>query len=59
MRVQEKLRLEWASVMQRTSIKEHIAWLNERIARLDADLNIPLEISRGKLVNAPRNRNRV
>src|SRR6266540_927603 len=38
MRVQERLRLERASPVQRDSIKEHIAWLTERIARLDTDL---------------------
>ncbi|MDL1864835.1 IS110 family transposase, partial [Betaproteobacteria bacterium PRO5] len=33
-RVQEKLRLSRASAVQRASFKEHIAWLDERIARL-------------------------
>jgi transposase len=38
MRVQERLRLERASPVQRESLKEHIAWLTERIERLDIDL---------------------
>jgi transposase len=38
MRVQEHLRLERASPLQRESLKEHIAWLTERIDRLDIDL---------------------
>jgi len=45
MRVQEKLRLERASPVQRDSIKEHIAWLTERIARLDTDLTHRLRSS--------------
>src|SRR5205814_124496 len=45
MRVQEKLRLERASPVQRDSIKEHIIWLTERIARLDTDLTHRLRSS--------------
>jgi transposase len=45
MRVQEKLRLERASPVQRDSIKEHITWLTERIARLDTDLTHRLRSS--------------
>jgi len=45
MRVQEKLRLERASPVQRDSFKEHIAWLTERIARLDTDLTHRLRAS--------------
>jgi transposase len=37
MRVQEKLRLPRASSVQRTSLREHIAWLDERIDRLTLD----------------------
>lgn len=39
MRAQEKTRLAMASPRQRESLQEHIAWLSERIARLDGDLN--------------------
>ena len=45
MRVQERLRLERASPLQRDSIKEHITWLTERIARLDIDLTHRLRSS--------------
>lgn len=45
MRVQEKLRLQRASSVQRTSLREHIAWLDERIARLDIDLTHALRTS--------------
>lgn len=45
MRVQEKLRLGRASAVQRTSLKEHIAWLDERITRLDTDLTQALRTS--------------
>lgn len=45
MRVQEKLRLGRASAMQRDSLKEHIAWLDERIVRIDAELTHALRIS--------------
>jgi transposase len=45
MRVQEKLRLERASAMQRDSLREHIAWLDERIARIDTDLTHALRTS--------------
>ncbi len=38
MRVREKLRLERASALQRGSLREHIDWLDERIARLHTDL---------------------
>jgi transposase len=45
MRVQEKLRLQRASSVQRASLREHIAWLDERIARLDIDLTHALRCS--------------
>lgn len=45
MRVQEKLRLGRASAMQRDSLKEHIAWLDERIVRIDAELAHALRLS--------------
>lgn len=45
MRVQEKLRLERAPPVQRTSLKEHIAWLDERIRHLDTDLTHRLRTS--------------
>ena len=45
MRVQEKLRLERATVVQRDSLKEHIAWLDERIGRIDSDLTHALRTS--------------
>lgn len=45
MRVQEKLRLERASVVQRLSLKEHIAWLDERIKDIDTDLTHRLRTS--------------
>lgn len=45
MRVQEKLRLERASAVQRDSLREHIAWLDERIARVDIDLTHALRTS--------------
>lgn len=45
MRVQEKLRLQRASPVQRISLNEHIAWLDERIARLDIDLTHALRTS--------------
>jgi len=38
MRVQERLRLERASALQRKSLKEHIDWLTKRIGRLDIEL---------------------
>lgn len=38
MRVQEKLRLQRASSIQRESLHEHIEWLSARIERLDIDL---------------------
>lgn len=44
-RVQEKLRLSRASAVQRASLKEHIDWLDERIARLDIDLTHTLRTS--------------
>lgn len=44
-RVQEKLRLGRASAVQRDSLKEHIVWLDERIARLDIDLTHALRTS--------------
>jgi transposase len=45
MRVQEKLRLQQASALQRESLREHIAWLDERIARLDIYLTHALRSS--------------
>lgn len=45
MRVQEKLRLQQASAVQRKSLREHIAWLDERIGRLDIDLTHALRSS--------------
>ena len=45
MRVQEKLRLQRASVVQRASLREHIAWLDERISRLDIELTHALRSS--------------
>lgn len=47
MRVQEKLRLERASAVQRQSLKEHSAWLDEPIKRLDSDLTQTLRASPG------------
>jgi transposase len=44
-RVQEKLRLGRASPVQRDSLKEHLVWLDERIARLDSDLTQTLRTS--------------
>jgi transposase len=38
MRMQEKLRLDRASPVQRASLKEHIVWLDERIRHLDTEL---------------------
>lgn len=45
MRVQEVLRLGTASRLQAKSLKEHIAWLDRRIARLDVDLTAKLRQS--------------
>jgi len=45
MRVQEKLRLPRASSVQRISLREHIAWLDERIDRLDVELTHALRSS--------------
>lgn len=45
MRVQEKLRLERASAVLRSSLKEHITWLDERIRHLDTDLTHRLRTS--------------
>ena len=45
MRVQEKLRLQQASAVQRASLGEHIARLDERIGRLDIDLTHALRSS--------------
>lgn len=45
MRVQEKLRLQPASAVQRVSLREHIAWLDERIQRLDVELTHALRTS--------------
>ncbi len=38
MRVQEKLRRDRAAAVQRSSLKEHIAWLDARIDQIDIDL---------------------
>jgi transposase len=46
MRVQEKLRLGRASAVQRDSLREHIVWLDERIARIDTELIHALRTSR-------------
>ena len=45
MRVQEKLRLERASAVQRTSLNEHIAWLDARIHDQDIELTHRLRSS--------------
>ena len=45
MRAQEKARLSMAGARQKTSIKEHIAWLDERITDLDNDLKASLKAS--------------
>jgi transposase len=45
MRVQEKLRLQRASSIQRESLREHIDWLSARIDRLDIDLTHALRTS--------------
>ncbi len=45
MRVQEKLRLQRASPVQRESLREHIEWLTARIGRLDIDLTHALRTS--------------
>jgi transposase len=45
MRVQEKLRLQRASSVQRLSLREHLTWLDERIARLDIELTHALRTS--------------
>jgi len=45
MRVQERLRLERASTLQRKSLKEHIDWLTKRIERLDIELTHRLRSS--------------
>jgi transposase len=45
MRVQEKLRLQRASAIQRESLREHIDWLTARIDRLDIDLTHALRTS--------------
>lgn len=39
MRAQEKTRLSMAGPRQKESLREHIAWLDERIAQLDGDLS--------------------
>lgn len=44
-RVQEKLRLQQASPVQRMSLREHITWLDERIERLDIELTHALRTS--------------
>jgi transposase len=45
MRAEEKARLAMAGARQKTSIKEHIAWLDQRIADLDDDLKTRLRES--------------
>ncbi len=45
MRVQEKLRLQRASSVQRVSLREHIEWLDERIDRLGVELTHTLRTS--------------
>ena len=45
MRVQEKLRLQRASTVQRVSLREHIEWLDDRIGRLDIELTHALRTS--------------
>ncbi len=45
MRVQESLRLARASKAQHKSLKRHIAWLDKRIAELDAELTRRLRTS--------------
>jgi transposase len=45
MRAQEKTRLSMAGQRQKESLKEHIAWLDERIAQLDGDLGNQLRES--------------
>jgi transposase len=45
MRMQEKLRLDRASLVQRASLKEHIVWLDERVRHLDIDLTHRLRSS--------------
>lgn len=38
MRAREKTRLSMAGPRQKDSVKEHIAWLDERVAQMDGDL---------------------
>ena len=45
MRTQEKTRLAMAGKQQRASLKEHIAWLDERIRHLDNELKSRLKAS--------------
>lgn len=45
MRAQEKARLSMAGARQKASIKEHIAWLDERLSDLDDDLKTILKAS--------------
>jgi transposase len=45
MRAQEKVRLASTAPVARSSIKEHIEWLDARIARLDIDLTARLRTS--------------
>ena len=45
MRMQEKIRLDRATPVQRPSLKEHIAWLDERIKSLNTDLTHRLRTS--------------
>lgn len=45
MRAQEKARLSMASTRQKSSIQEHIAWLDTRITDLDNDLKARLKAS--------------
>lgn len=43
MRAQEKTRLSMAGPRQKKSLREHIAWLDQRIAQLDGDLDSQLK----------------
>jgi transposase len=45
MRAQEKVRLANTAPVARPSVKEHIEWLDARIARLDIDLTVRLRTS--------------
>lgn len=45
MRVQETLRLQWATQAQMKSLKSHIAWLDKRIGEIETDLERRLHSS--------------